>query len=131
MPCGCCLRYEGYRLPGGYGMRWDPQSQQMIYMHRWTWEQANGPIPDGMVIMHLCDQPSCYRLEHLRLGTYAENTADAVAKGRMGVRLPPDGPCRSGHIGHWFIDARGSRSCRECGRDAVRRYRVRQSGRTS
>lgn len=45
-------------------------------------EQVHGPIPEGMVVMHLCDNPPCYRYDHLRIGTTAENNADRDAKGR-------------------------------------------------
>ena len=38
-------------------------------LHRWVWEQVNGPIPPGMVVMHRCDNPPCFRLDHLMLGT--------------------------------------------------------------
>jgi hypothetical protein len=71
-----CRLWQGV-LRNGYGVRPDGQS-----MHRWVWEQINGPIPAGMEVMHLCDQPLCYRYDHLRLGTHAENVADMKAKGR-------------------------------------------------
>jgi hypothetical protein len=51
-------------------------------VHRWVWEQINGPIPEGMFVLHRCDQRLCYRLDHLFLGTAADNTADMVSKGR-------------------------------------------------
>lgn len=54
-------------------------------MHRWVWETAFGPIPPGMQIMHLCDNPPCYRLDHLQLGTPADNCADRDGKGRHRV----------------------------------------------
>jgi DNA invertase Pin-like site-specific DNA recombinase len=53
-----------------------------MLIHRWVWEQINGPIPKGMVIMHTCDNPPCFLYDHLRLGTQAENMADMRAKGR-------------------------------------------------
>jgi len=54
-----------------------------IAVHRWVWEQINGPIPEGKQIMHICDNRLCYRYDHLELGTAAENIADKVAKGRQ------------------------------------------------
>lgn len=83
-----CVEWTGACTPKGYG-RLRIRGQQM-YVHRWIWEDANGLIPKGMVIMHICDNPPCYALDHLRLGTYAENSGDMVTKGRQarGARLP-------------------------------------------
>jgi hypothetical protein len=56
--------------------------KRLIAIHREVWEQANGPIPPGGLIMHLCDNPGCINIEHLRLGTPKENSADMATKGR-------------------------------------------------
>jgi hypothetical protein len=40
------------------------------------------PVPDGMFILHRCDEKRCVRPSHLWLGTAAENSADMAAKGR-------------------------------------------------
>ena len=54
-----------------------------IRAHKLAWEAHHAmPKPEGMVIMHTCDNPRCVNPWHLRLGTYSENTRDAVAKGR-------------------------------------------------
>lgn len=76
-----CVEWTGYIDWHGYGEKC--VKGRKTRAHRWTWEQHNGPIPAGMVIMHLCDNPACVKLDHLRLGTQAENMADAKAKGRM------------------------------------------------
>jgi len=62
-----------------------------VYAHRWVWESVNGPIPDGMVVRHRCDNRLCYRLSHLELGTVADNNRDASERGHLGapLRLSP------------------------------------------
>jgi hypothetical protein len=43
-------------------------------VHVWAWEQANGPVPPGLVVDHLCNNPRCCRLDHLQVVTQATNT---------------------------------------------------------
>lgn len=53
-----------------------------IHAHRLVWEQENGPLPDGLVVRHDCDTPSCINLAHLRLGTQGDNMRDMADRGR-------------------------------------------------
>lgn len=68
----CCpyhgiLHYEGSKQPA----------------HRLAWLDARGPIPSGMSVLHKCDTRGCINVDHLFLGTQADNTADMVRKGRQ------------------------------------------------
>lgn len=66
--------------------------------HRVAWELTNGPIPEGIFVLHHCDNPPCVRPDHLFLGTNSTNMLDAARKGRMVNQpygpTPPDGQTR-------------------------------------
>jgi hypothetical protein len=71
-----------------------------IQAHRIAWMLSNQhPIPDGMVVMHRCDNPRCCRPDHLLVGTQAENIADRVAKGRSARGRAPAKQPAGGRFG--------------------------------
>lgn len=53
--------------------------------HRVAWMLANGPIPDGMLVLHRCDNKLCVNADHLFIGTQKENLDDMDSKGRRVV----------------------------------------------
>lgn len=75
-----CDEWTGARSSKGYGQRF--KDGRVQYTHRLAWEEAHGPIPAGLYVLHHCDNPPCREIEHLFLGTAADNTADMMAKGR-------------------------------------------------
>src|SRR5690606_17179513 len=61
---GCTL-WTGGKVGLGYGTFWfDGKTRRA---HKWIWEESNGEVPIGLVILHSCDNPSCVNLEHLSL----------------------------------------------------------------
>lgn len=64
----------------GYGGFW--MNGETIGAHRASWILHRGEIPEGGVICHKCDTPSCVNPSHLFLGTDADNVADKTVKGR-------------------------------------------------
>lgn len=80
----CWLWKASTFADSGYGqMR---VGKKMRRAHRVGYEIQAGPIPEGLAVLHRCDEPRCVRGSHLFLGTHKENMADMVAKGRSASR---------------------------------------------
>ena len=75
---GCVIWGRGYRH--GYGYTY--HNGKHVSVHRIIWILINGPLEPGECVLHRCDNPPCCRLEHLFVGTQADNMADRDAKGR-------------------------------------------------
>jgi hypothetical protein len=74
-----CWVWVGKKAPGkyNYGRFGNKHSAS-----RFSWELANGAIPDGMFVLHKCDNPPCVNPNHLFLGTQQDNMDDMKNKGR-------------------------------------------------
>ena len=83
MPNGC-WEFQGSRNRMGYGHFGGETRGSSVLAHRAAWTVANGPIPEGMCVLHRCDNPPCVRPDHLWLGTRLDNNRDMYAKGRNG-----------------------------------------------
>lgn len=82
-----CKEWTKSCFPNGYGQR---KAYGEQYAHRAEWVKHHGTIPDGLDVLHRCDNRPCYEISHLFLGTPADNTEDMIGKRRhsYGERHP-------------------------------------------
>jgi hypothetical protein len=113
-----CWEFSGGRHQFGYGLI--QANHKCVGAHRVSWEIHFGPIPDGLWVLHACDNPSCVRPDHLFLGTVGDNTRDASAKGRLHRQSFTH--CPRGHLYSEGYPAKGrqGRKCRQCHMDRRR-----------
>lgn len=83
MPNGC-WEWQKHCFWDGYGVIRITQdgARKLMKAHRFAWELFNGPIPDGMDVLHDCDNPPCCSPFHLFLGDHLANMTDMKNKGR-------------------------------------------------
>jgi predicted XRE-type DNA-binding protein len=80
-----CLFWTNKLIKKGYGaVQYEGKSMSA---HRVSWIINNGPIPEGMCVLHICDQPACVKISHLFLGTPKDNVHDMYKKGRKKVTM--------------------------------------------
>ena len=86
-----CWEWQGGTFQNGYGMFAAGRRAGKAYVrtaHRTAYELTHGLIPDGLQILHACDNRVCCNPAHMSLGTSKDNMADARQKGRMGGLRP-------------------------------------------
>ena len=99
---------------------------RQLAAHRVSYEAHVGPIPDGMVLDHLCRKTLCVNPEHLEPVTNAEN----IRRGRVGEREKSKTHCPAGHEyndENTYSWKNGWRQCRICKRAAHRRWEARRA----
>lgn len=77
-----CWEWTGPCASSGYPQFRLGRTNKTISVHRWSYECENGPIPDGRLVLHHCDNRKCSRPSHLYCGTQADNMRDMRERGR-------------------------------------------------
>ena len=80
-----CWEWTACLLKTGYGQAQYAGRNQST--HRIAWQINFGDIPDGLCVLHHCDNRRCVRPEHLFLGSIADNNRDAASKNRCARSL--------------------------------------------
>jgi len=132
---GECWLWQGVKSSDGYGRHPKPAGGHYS-AHRMAWElHYNTTIPQGLLACHWCDNPPCCNPFHIWIGTPAQNTGDAIRKGRFVLPLPArlsraareHGKCPNGHERSpetLYHRPDGRSECIECRRIAHKRAKV-------
>lgn len=78
-----CLEWPRSHDTSGYGLIGVGGKKQKA--HRLAYREKIGPIPDGLKVCHKCDNPPCFRPDHLFVGSDLDNRLDCVSKGRANL----------------------------------------------
>jgi hypothetical protein len=120
-PMSGCLLWLGDAFPTGYGALGNHRDPWGGYAHRAALYFTGVVLPKGRKfhVRHICDNPGCVAVAHLRLGTAQENMLDREAKRRGRFSHPgwkPRTQCIRGHGCGYRVTPSGSRWCPECAR---------------
>lgn len=123
-----CIEWPGKRHRNGYGQLGRKTA------HRVAYECAHGPIPDGLHVLHRCDNPPCINPEHLFLGTHHDNMIDSMLKGRNPIMMRAlQTHCVNGHpldeANTYRRPDTGTRRCRACNALRSSSYKAHQKAR--
>lgn len=128
-----CWEWTGYIQRNGYGdvsFRNHPTR-----VHRLMYRIAHGPIPEGLDVLHSCDNPICFNPAHLSAGKDKRNTAESIERGRRNTARPnrvlnpgmmERNECSRGHKlegANLYVTPDKRRQCRACRNAAAMRWK--------
>lgn len=76
-----CVEWHKSCQPSGYGQTF--RDGRVVYAHRVAYEDAHGPIPDGLTVHHTCGRRNCVNVEHLVLLERAEHSGRLGGHGKL------------------------------------------------
>lgn len=109
---GGCWEWTGHVKSNGYGQV--RVSGRKFNAHRFAYEALRGPIPDGLVIDHLCRRRNCVNPDHLEPVTTRTNVLRGEGPAARNARRTH---CMQGHrfdAVNTYVRPDGSRTCRSC-----------------
>lgn len=106
-----CWIWKAGFYPSGYGRFSIMRRGQRAHRVAWVLTHFK-EIPEGLVIMHTCDNPKCVNPSHLKLGTQGENVIDTVNKGRF--IIPKAKSCKRGHDTSFEGARNHMGQCKQC-----------------
>lgn len=110
-----CIEWAGWRMAAGYGSMYHRGRSQPT--HRLAYMAAKGPIPDGLFVLHSCDNPPCINPDHLSVGTNKDNILQCIERGRHFWTEKTH--CKRGHElagENVYVAVGGRRHCKVCSR---------------
>lgn len=125
-PDGQCWNWMGCRERQGHGVV--ARYGKKVKAHRWSFETFVGPIGDGLLVRHLCNNPPCVNPDHLAVGTHADNKMDSMKAGTARNGNFYKTHCVNGHAfdeANTAVRSNGERTCRTCHRVCEQRRRDR------
>jgi|DEB19_MinimDraft_3_1074340.scaffolds.fasta_scaffold104712_2 hypothetical protein len=137
-----CIYPNGNSRTNGYALMYYPPKKKSIKAHRAAWMLANGPVPAGMVVDHICHNKAvaneecqggfdcshraCINIKHLQLVTQSQNVMSGIHN------IDNRSHCNQGHPfikENIMVRKNGKRECAECNRErAKKNYALKKVG---
>ena len=115
-----CWVWVGSITGSGYGfLHYGTKTERKPYRaHRLSWELHYGVIPDGLWVLHKCDNRKCVNPDHLFIGDRSDNMRDCAEKGRVcTIGKSQLTHCKRGHEfteENTIVNKYGHRRCKTC-----------------